>query len=202
MNKKDQTINTYNRSALVLADRFNKLGVRIDDVKEGFLYISKKNPFVLEIGCANGRDAKEILKYTNNYLGIDISEELIKIAKQNIPKGKFKVADVEDYIFPKNIDMIFAFASLIHSNKDNLQKILNEAHKSLCEGGIFFISMRCGEYQELTERDDFGVRTYYLYTPKDIRKIIGSRYEIIKEDVYDLRGQYWMSIILRKKIVL
>ncbi|MFZ2193043.1 MAG: class I SAM-dependent methyltransferase [Candidatus Moraniibacteriota bacterium] len=199
MNKKDQTIDTYNKSASSLADRFNKFGVRINDVKEGFSYISKKNPFVLEIGCANGRDAKEILKYTNNYLGIDISEELIKIAKQNISKGKFKVADVEDYIFPKNIDMIFSFASLIHSNRNNLQKILNEAHESLNVGGIFYISMKYGEYQESTKEDEFGIRTYYFYTSEDIRKIIGSSYEIIRENVYDLRGQDLISIILRKK---
>lgn len=199
MNKKNQTINTYNKSALALADRFNNFGVRIDDIKEGFSYISKKNPFVLEIGCANGRDAKEILKYTNNYLGIDISEELIKIAKQNIPKGEFKVADIENYIFPKNIDIIFSFASLIHSNKDNLQKVLNEAHKSLNAGGIFYISMKYGKYQESTKEDEFGIRTYYFYTSEDIRKIIDSNYEIIKEDVHNLRGQDWMEIILRKK---
>jgi hypothetical protein len=58
MDKKTQTIYTYNESAEALALKFDSLGARIDDIKETFLLTEKKNPKVIEIGCCNGRDAQ------------------------------------------------------------------------------------------------------------------------------------------------
>lgn len=57
MDKKNQTILTYNESATSLAKKFDELGARISDIEEAFALIQKDNPFVLEIGCGNGRDA-------------------------------------------------------------------------------------------------------------------------------------------------
>jgi len=114
INKKQQTINTYNNTASRMAEKFNDLGARVNDIKETFEATSKNNPSVLEIGCGNGRDAIEIIKYTNNYTGIDIANKFIEIAKENVPQGKFEVADIENYIIPNNLDTVFAFASFIH----------------------------------------------------------------------------------------
>lgn len=201
MDKKQQTIDTYNNSAQALADKFDDLGARVDDVKEGFSYLRKDSPNVLEIGCGNGRDAKEILKYVNSgsYLGIDISEELIKIARKNVSEGKFEIKDIESYSFSRGIDIIFAFASLIHSDAVKLGKIFDKAHESLNKGGIFCISMKYGKYEESTKEDKFGVRTYYFYDKKTIGNLIEGKYEILKEQIHDLNGQTWMEMILRKK---
>ena len=89
MNKKLQTIETYNKSAKQLADKFDSLGTYAVDIEEVFDLVKKANPKVLEIGCANGRDALEILKRTNDYIGIDIAEQLIDIARRKIPRAKF-----------------------------------------------------------------------------------------------------------------
>lgn len=200
MNKKQQTINTYNKSAQALADKFNNLGARVNDVKEGFSYLQKEGPSVLEIGCGNGRDAKEILKYVNNgrYLGIDISEELIEIARKNVPEGKFEINDIENYNFPKGFDIIFAFASLIHSDVIELEKIFDKAHESLNEGGIFYVSMKYGKYEESTKEDEFGIRTYYFYDKEVIGGLVEGKYEIAKERIHELKGQTWMEMVLRK----
>lgn len=89
MDKKVQTIDTYNKSAQALARKFNDLGVRISDIEEVFNLLNKENSKVIEIGCGNGRDAEEIIKHTNDYLGLDISEELIKLAQEKVPQGNF-----------------------------------------------------------------------------------------------------------------
>ena len=95
MNKKEQTTNTYNVSALALAKKFDELGVRASDIEETFALIDKKDAHVLEIGCGNGRDAEEITKHTNTYLGIDISEKLIELTQQKVPHAHFHIADIE-----------------------------------------------------------------------------------------------------------
>jgi predicted TPR repeat methyltransferase len=86
---KSITIDTYNKTAKIHSDKFTKYGARIDDIERAFSCIKKSNPKVVEIGCGDGRDAEEIIKRTNDYLGIDLSEELIKIAQKKSSWGKF-----------------------------------------------------------------------------------------------------------------
>lgn len=200
MNKKQQTIDTYNKSAKAMADKFNNLGGRVEDVERLFSYLKKENPFVLEIGCGNGRDAKEIVKHTNNYLGVDVSEEFVKVASGYVPEAKFEVVDIEDWDFPENIDAVVSFASLLHSNKENVKTILEKVHSSLNDNGIFYISLKKGEYPEegFTRTDDFGTRTYYFYTPELIQELAGSKYETIFTSEQNLRGQEWFTIVLKK----
>ena len=198
MDKKTQTIECYNENASAFVKKFNSIGIRAEDVKRAFSYVKKDNPKVIELGCSNGRDAKEILKYTSDYLGIDISEELVKIAKKDIPNGKFEIADFETFNFPKNIDIVFAFASLIHSDWDNTEKILDKVYKSLTNKGVFYISLKYGDYKEVIKEDKFGIRTNYLYTPEEIEKLAGERYKVIYKDIQELMRQKWFTIVLQK----
>ena len=198
MNKKKQIIDTYNKSAKALAIKFDKIGALTSQIKETFSYIKKKNPKVIEIGCGNGRDAEEILKYTNNYLGIDISKELIKLAQEKNPSGKFKVGDIENYILPNKFDAIFAFASLIHIPQKNLKKIFEQAFVALNKGGLFRISMKySNEYKEIIKKDEFGTRTYYLYSQKNMEEL-AKNFKIIKNQTITTRGQVWIELLLKK----
>ncbi len=199
MDKKTQTINTYNTSAASLAKKFDELGARVNDITEAFDLVKKDNPNVLEIGCGNGRDAGDIIKRTNNYLGIDISEKLIELAGEKVPQAKFEVVDIEEYALPKDLDIIFAFASLIHVPKDRLQKILDEAFENLTDGGVIRLSMKHADsYTEVTKQDEFGTRTYYHYSQKDIEEL-AHKFTIIKNVLNDLRGQTWIEATLQKR---
>jgi ubiquinone/menaquinone biosynthesis C-methylase UbiE len=199
MNKSSETVNTYNKSAKALAQKFDDLGARTDDIEEVFNFLKKDNAKVFEIGCGNGRDAKEIIKWTNDYLGMDISVELIKLAQKKVPQAEFLVADVNSFEFPEDVDIVFAFASLIHVDKDDLKIILKKLNEVLNSMGVIRMSMKYSdEYKEITKEDEFGIRTYYLYSRKDIEELaIG--FSILKNDIKELRGQKWLEIMLQKK---
>jgi len=198
MDNKTQTINTYNESAQPLADKFDSSGARTNDIDETFMLIQKDNPKVLEIGCGNGRDAQEILKHSDNYLGVDISEKMIELAKQKVPNGQFIVADIEGFSLPTELDVVFAFASLIHAPKESLQKIFKAILISLNQGGAFRLSMKYAEgYMESTKIDEFGTRTYYLYSDKDIKEI-AQGFTIAKSEIGDLKGQMWLEVLMQK----
>ena len=94
---KQETIDTYERTAAAMADKFNAIGVRKEEIDEIFHLIKKDQPTVLEIGCANGRDAAEIVTRTSRYTGIDVSPAFIEMARAYVPTGTFEVADVETY---------------------------------------------------------------------------------------------------------
>lgn len=198
MTKKSETIKSYNKGVKTLAKKFNEIGPRIKDIKEGLSYINKENPKVLELGCGNGRDAKIILQHTNDYLGMDASEEMINLAKEYASEGNFQVADIEEFSFPENIDIVFAFASLLHFDKESFKNILDKAHDSLSNNGIFYISVKLKPYQENAKTDKFGSRTFYYYKPEDITELAKDKYKVIKTDIQILKGIKWLTVILRK----
>jgi SAM-dependent methyltransferase len=70
---------------------------------------------VLDIGCGSGRLAG-ILEDYDDYLGIDLSEELLKIAMKKFPSQRFMHGDMRDLsmISSTTFDTIFFIASLHH----------------------------------------------------------------------------------------
>jgi len=199
MNKKLETIESYNKGASALSKKFNEIGPRIKDIEDGLSYVNKENPKVLELGCGDGRDAKIILKHTNNYLGIDVSKEMIRLAEEHAPEGNFKVADIEEFNFPGNVDIMFAFASLLHFNKESFREILDKAHSSLNTDGIFYISVKYDIYQEKIEIEEFGPRVFYYYTEEDIVELAKDKYQVIKTNTQVLRGTKWLVVVLKNK---
>ncbi len=201
---KQETINTYNNNARTFADEFDSYGPRVKDVEKAFSYVKKSHPKVVEIGCGSGRDAREILKRTDDYTGIDIAEKLLQIAQENNPTGLFQHADLETYEFPEEVDIIFAFASLLHSDKESVGKVLQRASKTLASGGIIFISLKeAEEYQEKRVIEEHtGARTYFYYTPGEIEEMAPELKPVFLErqtlQGTDRRVTGWFSLILQK----
>lgn len=198
MNQKQQTINSYNKSAKLFVQKFEKIGPRITDIERTFNLCHHNNPFVVEIGCGPGRDAQEILKRTNKYLGIDLSRKFIQIAKKKVPQARFILADMESFNYPTGIDIVFAFASLLHTNERKFKRILDHVYTCLNPNGLVYISLkyRTRRKQGL-EVDGFGKRLFYYYNLNDIKDIIGKHYQIIEKSIY-LRRVKWIELILQK----
>lgn len=198
--EKKQIQDFYNKNAKVLVkqfDQFNPKG-RKEDVKRAFWLFDKGNPKVMEIGCGNGREAEIILKYTNDYLGVDISKEMIKLAKKRAPKGRFWISDVEKCLLPNGLDIVFAFASLLHFGKEAIEKILTELYKRLNINGIVYLSLKYGEYRKIIKNDMRGMTTIYTYTPELIQILAGDRFRVIYKDFQEFGGNKWFTIILQK----
>ncbi|MCX6726367.1 MAG: class I SAM-dependent methyltransferase [Candidatus Shapirobacteria bacterium] len=199
IDEKNQNIENYDKSAVFHSKKFDEIGARVDDINKSFSYINKINPKVIEIGCGNGRDAKEIIKRTNDYLGIDLSKGMLEQAKMNVPEAKFLLADLENYEFSPGVDIVFAFASLLHSDKESIEKIVKSIYDSMNNSGVFFISLKYGDYhKETLDREGFGPRTYYFYNPNEIKNISPSGFNMVYQDIQDFRDQKWFSVILQK----
>jgi SAM-dependent methyltransferase len=199
---RQKNIDTYNNSAKDLAEYFRGIGPRTKYIN--FAFEAAGNPQmakVIEIGCGDGRDAKEIVKHAGWYLGFDISEELIKLAKNHVPGTNFVVADAVKFDYPPDIDVVFAFASLLHLNKDEFQIVLNKVHKALKPGGIFYISLKYRpKYEQEAKNDRFGERMFYFYNPEFIQQLAGNNYETVKAWRETVGNTEWFEIVLSRNI--
>lgn len=190
-----ETVATYDRAAQAYAEKFAGIGPRVSDIEQALVAFGRENPRVLELGCGDGRDAVEILKRTSQYHGIDISKKMINLAKEKAPEGRFAVADLDAFSFTVPIDIIFAFASLLHVNKETFEKILKDAYGTLSPGGIFKISLKEGEYRgPEVVKDDHGEN---YYEESDIRTM-AEQYEILLLEK-KLKGHTnWLEVMLQK----
>lgn len=199
MSLKKETIDTYDASAEALARKFDNQGARTDDINFVLAYSGVENPNVLEIGCGNGRDAKEICKHTNNYQGMDISKKLLDIARKNLPGQKFIVADIEEYDIPSELDIVFSFASLIHVPKDSFRSIMRKLFSSVTSNGLVFISLKhSNTYSQVTKTDEFGTRTYWHYSQADVEEL-ASGFSIAHISIKQVVGQVWIDVLYQKK---
>lgn len=96
------------------------------------------NKNVLEIGCGIGTDAMEFIKCGAKYIGIDYSDESIRICKKRTEVLKltkknpiFIVDNCEELTKVKNLKkkfhLIYSFGVLHHT--ENMQKAFNQIYK-------------------------------------------------------------------------
>lgn len=99
---------------------------------------------IIDLGCGSGRLA-QLISDKQNYLGLDNSEALIKIAKNNYYNRKnvnFQVQDIINPNLPENkFDLALFIAVIHHIPTFELRlQILNNIKKSLAENGLIIIT--------------------------------------------------------------
>lgn len=169
-----QTKTNYNR---ISGDFSSKREYLSDDILY-FKKFIKPNFKILDIGCGNGRLAK-IIK-NSNYIGIDNSEKLLKIAKNKFPKHKFIFSDALN--LPKNLkkfNIIFSLSVLHHiPGEKNQQKFINNIYNHLEKNGITIISIWKPNKKQLLKSKQINNSNKNIYIPfqSSNRKIKVDRY--------------------------
>jgi ubiquinone/menaquinone biosynthesis C-methylase UbiE len=91
--------------------------------------------YVLVVGSGNGISAVKMHQWTGSkIIGIDISEEMVKSAKEKANEGiEFMVGNAEDLSFPDNtFDVVISESVTAFTNKN---KSLSEYYRVLKKGG-------------------------------------------------------------------
>lgn len=200
MNWHTKTIETYDKSAEALAEYFKGAGARVGDIDLALQFAGAPSEArAVEIGCGDGRDAAEIIKRTKWYQGSDPSEGLLGLAREKLPQASFVRADALTYEYPSDLDVIFAFASLLHVNQNDLQTVFKKAHNALRKGGIFYISLKeRPAYAEEVKKDEHGERMFYFYNVAIIQAVAGPEFSTVYEVHYKMGKTEWFSVALKK----
>ncbi len=100
-----------------------------------------KGKTVLDLGCGSGPFVKKLFSLgAKKVKGIDLSEELIKIAIRENPKAKFVVGDAKKTPYKNKGFNLVVSSLMVHYFKD-LKPLFKEVARILNKKGLFVFSM-------------------------------------------------------------
>ncbi len=179
----------YDRHTADSISNYNKLAKNYDDTFDGRFTKELKeklvenarlerNARVLDVACANGsllrmlNDANAIEGY-----GIDISDEMIKIAKASYPSFAFSVSNSDELGFDDSFFDAITVCAAFHHFSEPL-RFLRESSRILKSGGCLFIME---PYFNPVTRSIFNMLIPFMrmgdvkvYAKREVREMIAS----------------------------
>ena len=144
--KTKQTTKVYDTISALYANKFNKPTDNIDD----FLKLIVEKGKILDAGCGTGVDVAYMASKGFEVTGVDLSEKMLNIARENNPNTNFIKGDIRQLNFePNTYDGIIASFSLIHVPKKDIDTTVENFYEFLKPNGIIYIGLQEGESQEL-----------------------------------------------------
>lgn len=196
------TIDAYNKNFSGFTDKFmnySPYAIHVIDfaglLEDGFK--------VLDIGCGPGNVAKQLCALKKLAItGIDLSSEMLKIAKANVPDGIFHLQDSRKASFPLGyFDAVVLSFSIVHLDDDEANAILINALKWLQSGGYLYLSFMEGK-QPGFETTSFSTQPLYFnyYQETEIKELLKENgmdcFRSVRQDYLETDGSNTTDIFL------
>jgi ubiquinone/menaquinone biosynthesis C-methylase UbiE len=171
------------------------------ELKE-FVSLLNENAKVLDVGCGAGVPVAEFLvKSGFDVTGIDFSENMLELARKNVPKAMFIKKDMNKLDLAENsFDGLVAFYSIIHVPREKHSSLFESFHRILKPEGVMLVCMGPDEWEATDEY--MGTTMFWSqYSPETslcLVKNVG--FQIVYDQILVRGGEkhYWILARNRK----
>ena len=173
-----QTIRTYDKIAPDYCQKTRQskfLDWEETYIKKLLSYVTAPDPFILDVGCGDGRHCILIERNGGKAIGIDLSKSMLQEAKKLYPNGDFREMDMRKLSFDDRFfDGIWSSGSIYHVTKSDVEKVIEEFRRVLKPKGVVAISFKLGqgEGMEANPKSYSGSPRYFAYYTEDEMKNI------------------------------
>lgn len=193
-----QTLKYYDDNA---QDFFNgTAGAHMDALYQPFEAHLAPGMHILDLGCGSGRDSRYFLKKGYRVTAADGAEALCRLASDFIGQ-RVQHLQFEELSFCEEFDAVWACASLLHVEQQQMPAVLQRVFRSLKPQGILYASYKYGTTQHVEKG-----RLFCDYTEEDLGPLFSQipaavvKTWWISHDVReDREGERWLNIIAEKK---
>lgn len=182
--EEEQTIATYNRVAQTWASKHHQAGFWRKEMLEFRKLLPSGK--ILDIGSGGARDAHDLIALGFGYVGVDISVELLNIARRELPKQKFYKQSIYELKFPRGqkFDGFWCSAVLLHVPKARINEALQRVKTVVKPGAIGFISIKDGRgertIKETWENGEVHKRFFSYWSKKEFSQTLkGNGYQVL-----------------------
>ena len=179
MDSYKETFETWDKVAKLYQDKFMDMDLYNDSYDSICKLIAKRNAALLEIGCGPGNITKylSIKRPDFKIEAIDVSPNMIKLAKHNVPTASFKVMDCRNiHQLKTKFDAIVCGFCVPYLSTADCSNLISDCYELLHEDGLIYLSFVEGESTKsgyMTASS--GDRTFfYFHSMADIQKMLMS----------------------------
>ena len=136
-------IDIFNKHAQLYQDKYMHLDLYNDTFDLFCNNIAQDNAEILDVACGPGNITRYLLKKRPDFkvLGIDLSINMINLAKLNNPTAEFLMMDCRKIgLSDKKFDGIICGFCLPYLSKAAAVKLINDAARLLKPNGVFYLS--------------------------------------------------------------
>ena len=196
------TIDAYNKNFSGYTDQFmnhSPYAMHVIDfaglLEDGFK--------VLDIGCGPGNVAKQLCALKKlEITGIDLSSEMLEIARANVPDGIFHLQDSRKASFsPEYFDVVVLSFSIVHLDDDEANAVLANAVKWLRSDGYLYLSFMEGKQPGFETTSFSSQPLYFNYFQEteiaELLKEIGINcFRSVRQDYLETDGSNTTDVFL------
>lgn len=168
------------------------------DIPNTFAEYLKDDAYVLDLGCGTGRDSLYFKEKGFKVKCIDGSVNMCKIASESLGQ-EVENKNYLDIDYKDLFDGVFACASLLHLNNDDLKIVLKKIYDSLKFNGIMYASFKYGNDERYEDGRYFNDMTLDKFN-KTITET-ECNFDVIKTwntSQYGTDSEF-LNVILKKK---
>jgi predicted TPR repeat methyltransferase len=165
-NNQKVTIESYNNSAKEFTEKIASLN-NYQDTYDYLLNTLKENDYILDLACGPAQINKYIKEKINvNITGIDLSDEMLKIARKNILDGNFINSSIITFKNNMKYDLVINGFGIPYLNSEQVIECINNSVLMLKIHGHIYISFMEGNKEGFETTSFGGKNKFYLYYHK------------------------------------
>lgn len=189
MQEQKDIIDCYDKTAKNYADKFiDELSHKHLDriLLKSFASENRDNGKLIDLGCGPGQTTKYLYNCgLTDILGVDISSNMVAVAKNINPQLNFETADILNLKYPDKIfGSAVAFYAIVHFDYEQIKTAFKEIRRVLTGNGQFLFSFHIGDNDNIVHLDNFldhqvNIDFYFFETEKITDLLTETGFEII-----------------------
>lgn len=157
---------------------------------------------VLDVGSGPGRDGLLLKERGLEIVCLDASASMVSLCLEKgleAIKGDFNNLPFGD----KTFGAVWAYTSLLHVSKKEVQKSFDEIKRVLQDGGIFGLGLIEGESEGYKESAGVNMpRWFSFYTKSELDKLLEANgFKILYFESFKPRSKNYLNFIAQKKVL-
>lgn len=145
-----------------------------------------KGARVLELGCGNGDDTRELARRFH-VTGVDVSAEQIARARANVPEATFMQADLTELeLPPASFDAVASFYVFNHVPRERLAPLFDSIRAWLVPGGLLLAAFGTSD-TEAWVGDWLGTTMFFSSFPPETnsRQLRRAGFRLLRDEVVE-----------------
>lgn len=173
------------------------------EIRKNFLELLKEEELttLIDLGAGPGRDSKFFSDNGLKTMAVDFSREMVRLCKEKGLEAR-ELDFLNLHLLSRKFDAVWSLNSLLHIEKKDFRRVLEEIKGVLNPDGIFFLGVYGGEeFEGIWEQDKYIPHRFFsFYTDEEIKEKVKKYFNIIDFKTIETGGRYHFQSLILKNI--